>query len=67
MINVVTLSVSQGVNGTHGAMYNKLERLWTETVVANCGDYIGIFLEVLMETINVPESQDRFSNLAPHE
>lgn len=38
-------------------------------VVANFGDYtrIRIFLEVLMETINVPESQDRFSNPAPQE
>jgi len=66
-IYVVTLSESQGVNGTHGTINNTLDRLRTETVVANSGDYIGIFLGVLMENINVPETQDWFSNLAPHE
>ena len=59
MVYLVTLSVPHLVNRTQGAINNKLQSLSTKTVVANSGDYIGIFLEVQMETINVPKSHDR--------
>ena len=54
MIHVVTLSVSRAVNGKHSTINNKLERLWTERVVANPGEYIRIFLEELVKPSKYP-------------